>query len=232
MMNALPLAALEDWLKFIVPLVFFVIWALNQLIAASKVKPKEGRAAPPRRKPEPTERPLRPVPPPANPAGQQSGQAQLNAEIEQFLKRAGQRRGEKQPRQQAATKAPPKAPPRPPREEPVDVEPVSKRDDVARSVEKHLGNRGFSQRAEHLAEEVARADQQMEEHLQQAFSHKVGTLGGAEPPSETPLTDTQTTVQSQRSAMATAIAGILADPQNIRQMIVLKEILDRPESRW
>ena len=48
---------------------------------------------------------------------------------------------------------------------------------VAESVEKHMADRGFNQRAEHLADDIVRADQQMESHLQKAFGHRVGTLG-------------------------------------------------------
>ena len=153
MLGFLLLAAVEDWLKIIVPLVFFVIYAINQLMTAAKTKSAQPRNNPPRRKPEMAERPLRPAQPQAQAAP--GGQAPLNAEIDQFLKRAVQRRGDRGGREPAA-KAPPKAQPRPPREASVDVESVSSQSfsDVAASVEKHLGNRGFKQRAEHLADDI------------------------------------------------------------------------------
>lgn len=228
MLEFLPLAAVEDWLKIIVPLVFFVIYAINQLLTASKTKPAQPPNNPPRRKPEMAERPLRPAQRQAQPAP--GGQAPLNAEIEQFLKRASERRGGRE----STEKAPPKAPPRQLRETSVDVEPITPQGftEVAASVEKHLGDRGFKQRAEHLADDIVRADQQMEEHLQKAFSRKVGTLGDSEPRAAAPVTDAEPVAQAERSPAATALAGLLSNPQNLKQAIVLNEILQRPESRW
>jgi len=216
------LLARGDWLSVVVPIVFFVIYAINQLLAARK-------PATPARKPQP--RP--PQPPPATP--QTSSQSKLNDEIDQFLKRANVRRGDR-PKQAAPIARPAKAPPKSLVERRLDAKPVTPREksSVAASVEKHLSNRTFSQRADHLAEDIVRGDQQMEQHLQKAFSHRVGTLSDVQQPtgSQAPATDTETAVVVAPNSAANAIAGLLADPTTFRQMIILHEILQRPENRW
>jgi hypothetical protein len=235
--DTLLLAALTDLIGVVVAIVFIIIYSLNHLLQGKGNQPP-GRN-PQRRPGEPAERPLRPAQPQQKP---KDAVSQLNSEIEQFLKRAGQRRSEKPARDRAAG-PPPSRPPKPPqpareplREQAVDVEPVEHRgfDDVATSVEKHMANRSFAQRAEHLADDIERADEDMEAHLQQAFSHKVGTLAGESPQaSAAAVTDTASKVTDEGStAMATALAAMLATPQGMRQAILLGEILVRPEHRW
>lgn len=239
-------AAIGDWLQFLIPLVFFIIYAINQLLSGNKTKPQPPPPRnPPRRKPE-VERPLRseqPAAPPNKPA--RGGQAQLNAEIEEFLKRAEQRRGEG-PRRETLAQRPPEppqrrpAPPEPAQRRPAPLEPVGGSEgerrrelsSVATSVEQHLGNRGFSQRAEHLADDIARSDENMEEHLKQVFGHRLGTLGEPSPGRLTSTTDVAATISADASSTILALADMLTSPQKIRQAIVLREILDRPEHRW
>ena len=162
---------------------------------------------------------------------------QLNAEIEQFLKRAGDRPGERARREPALT--PPKAPPRTlakpfPREQPLEAETVERRDfsSVGASVEKHLANRGFTQRAEHLADDIVRADQEMEQHLQKAFNRRLGTLGDTAEASSSPVTDVEPETSTPRSPAADTLGSLLSNPQNIKQAVILNEILQRPEHRW
>jgi hypothetical protein len=235
-------AGFMDLLTFLVPLVFFVIYALNQLLAARgqqpKNNPRERRPNPPR-----AERPMRPPQP-----DQQGGTAaQLNAEIEQCLKRASQRRGERPAPQRAARTTPPpkapsrsparsprpSAPPAPPREEPIDVEPVETHsfDAVATSVEKHIGSRGFAQRTEHLADDITRADEQMQAHLQQTFDRRVGTLRDEASRTAAVPADVAE-AQKAEPTIAAGLAEQLRTPQGMRQAIVLGEILARPVERW
>jgi hypothetical protein len=239
-------AAVGDWLQFLVPLVFFIIYAINQLLSGNKNKQQPSAPRiPPRRNPE-AERPLRSEPPGAPPnKPARGGQAQLNAEIEEFLKRAEQRRGEGS-RREGVAQRPPEPPqrrpssPEPPQRGQAPLEPASSSDpeprrdfsSVSTSVEQHLGNRGFSQRAEHLADDIARADENMEEHLKQAFGHRVGTLGASTPGRLASTTDVAATISVDASSTILALADMLTSPQKIRQAIVLREILDRPEHRW
>jgi hypothetical protein len=228
--SILLVAGIGEVMGVLVLIVSIIVWAINQLLAARGNQPPARNA--PRRPPQPAERALRPPGPPPKP--QPDPASQLNAEIEQFLKRASQRRGERPSRERARAAAP-QPPPKPPHQEPREVRLVERRDfdAVAASVEKHLANRGFSERAEHLADEVARADEEMERHLQQAFSHRVGTLASdAALAPASPVTDAQPTVKSEPPSAAASLAAILASPQGMRQAIVLAEILARPEHRW
>jgi len=174
-MIAMLLADADWWLRFVVPAVFFVIYAINRLLGSAK--PATPAARKPQRRPPEGERPLRP---PQQPSAkpQPSGQAQLNAEIEQFLKRANDQRGDPARREAAPIPRSSKAAPKPPAAKPIDVQPLERREfsSVAASVEKHISNRTFTQRAEHLADEIVRADEQMEQHLQKAFSNRWGPL--------------------------------------------------------
>ncbi len=222
MQAMLPIAA-GDWWGILVPLVFFVIYALNRLLASARPAP------PPVRRPQPR-RPGVPVgqgPPRGGQPAAPSGQAQLNAEIEQFLRRAGER-----PRRVAKGPVPP---PAPPREAPLDVEPAVPRDfdSIAKSVEQHLGGHTFATRVEHLADDIVRSDQQMERHVQRAFGRRVGTLGeSAGAAAAAPVTDTAPEPSDEVKTPADAIARALANPQEIKRAIVLNEILQRPEHRW
>jgi hypothetical protein len=230
------LAGIQDWIGAIVPIVF-LIYALIQLFTAKGAQPPARK--PPRRvPPEQAERPLKPQQPPIKAAG--TPQAQLNAEIEQFLKRANQRRERSRRESEPSLKAPPKPAPRtiaapPAGQQPAKAAPAARQQrdlsTVAESVEKHLAGRGFTQRTEHLADDIVRADAQMEEHLKSKFSHKVGRLGDEAAAAEVmPATDAApSAIPAEASS---AMAALMANPQNVRQAFILGEILARPEHRW
>jgi hypothetical protein len=96
-----------------------------------------------------------------------------------------------------------------------------------------MGNRGFAQRAEHLADDIVRADQQMEEHLQKSFNRKVGTLDSTTQGRSTePVTDTAAKADAGPQSQAAVLAELLASAQGVRQAVILSEILERPEHRW
>ncbi|MEX2115165.1 MAG: hypothetical protein WD845_18370 [Pirellulales bacterium] len=250
--EVLLLAGIGDVLGVLVPIVFFVIYLLNQLLSG-KGNPQQQQQRGPQRRAAPqrpqAERAMRPPQAPghAPAAPEPRGQAaQLNQEIEQFLKRAGQRRGESPQRERAATasESRPRAPRKPPapqqrpslRDEPIDVDVVPldepRRDSVAASVERHMQSGSFAQRAEHLADDIVRADQEMEDHMQAAFGRRVGTLAGETPAASGPVTDVQTSVVTDAPSPAAAFAQILRTPQGMREAVVLSEILARPEHRW
>lgn len=241
-------ANIGDVLGWLIPIVFFVIYLINQLLAARGTQQQQQQQQRQRRgtpqRPQ-TERAMRPPQQGGRNAPEPRGQtAQLNDEIEQFLKRAGQRRGENQPRERAtrppesrprAPKQPPAPPRQPLREAPVDADVVlvdePRRESVADSVEKHLQTGTFEKRAAHLTDDITRAEEQMEEHLQAAFGRRVGTLAGA-PVAKGPVTDAPTAAVEDAPSAAVAFAQILRTPQGMREAIVLGEILARPEHRW
>jgi hypothetical protein len=182
------------------------------------------------------------------PAAQQAGggQGQLNAEIEEFLKRANNRRGAKggdqgkrqaPGRQQPARQTPPKAPL--PSEKAASKQqrpaaaPRRGFDTVAESVQQHLGERKFEQRESRLADDVVRAEQQLAQHVDQAFSNRLGTLAAADAAAPQPAeVVAAAAVTDDSNNLARAMAGLLVNQQNLRQAILLKEILDRPVDRW
>ena len=240
-MMGMPLLAVDitDLLTALVPIIFFVIYVINQLLTA-KVNPQQQQqrnrqppARNPQRRPQqqpPAERAMqRPRRTPA-----QGGASQLNDEIEQFLKRANQRRSERTPQQAAqpqrlARRAPEpvEVTPVPDVEEPIDVEPVDREfSTVAQSVAAHIGGRHFR---EHLAEDISQADERMERHLHQAFDHRLGTLDRGRSSSESsPYSE----AADLKKTPAADLAKLLGTPQGIRQAIILGEILARPEHRW
>jgi len=97
-------------------------------------------------------------------------------------------------------------------------------------VEEHvrhaIDTQKFDQRAAQLGQ--LETTQPMQSHLQQAFSHQLGTLGAVSLPA-TPTPAAAATVAAVRGAAP--IAALLSGG-NLKQAIVLKEILERPDQRW
>jgi hypothetical protein len=101
----------------------------------------------------------------------------------------------------------------------------------AEGVDEHvrhaIDTRKFEQRAAQLGQ--LEATTQMQSHLQEAFSHQLGTLGPASTPAAMKTATPAATAAAARSAAP--IAAILSGG-NLKQAVVLKEILDRPLDRW
>lgn len=226
------LAGIEVWLKFIFVVVFLLIWVFNNLLSNKK----------PAARPQP--RGPAPPPQPGLPAERPAGPQQLAGEIEEFLERATQKRQEKSRRKPAktvVTAAAPVPPPKPARRlvqstsENQGFE-VTTGEAVAEHVRKHLDNRQFTERAEHLTDDITKSDTQREAHHKQVFEHKLGRL--ADTSTSQHAQDASDSAASQQAthdasaAAATPIASMLANPESLRQAIVLNEILMRPEHRW
>ena len=94
---------------------------------------------------------------------------------------------------------------------------------VGRHVQEHLSTEEFAQRASRPTN-VAVAEDANEARLKQVFSHRVGTLGDVTmpPPDDAPVL---------RQPVLN-LAALLADGNSLRQMIVVNEVLRRPEERW
>ncbi len=243
--SQLPLAALQDVLEAIVPLIVMVMWAASQLLGN---KPKA--------KPKP---PARPQPPAVgNVAGQAargekppSLEETLRREVEEFMRRAQGREPAKQAPAARAPAGPGRPTPqrqevRPPKRtntQPPErtrrltdapgglTTPVTQESGrtaplgsgVAQHVAQHLtGAQELAAHASKLGAEVALADERLQEHLQGKFVHQLGALQHRE-------TEKRTVA---RSAVAEAIFKALQTPAGVRQIIVASEILRRPEERW
>ncbi|MCO6455081.1 MAG: hypothetical protein J5I93_07250 [Pirellulaceae bacterium] len=92
-------------------------------------------------------------------------------------------------------------------------------------VASHINTREFTERASHLGEQVGQADDNLEARLQATFDHRVGSLrthpGTVAPvAADQPFTPTNPWLK------------LLSSPENLRQAIVLGEILQPPRDRW
>ena len=243
---------LEEILRIVVPLVFLLIWVISQMTDAKKklAKPPRQPAMPP---PGPA------VQPPGMALPQPAGDP-LRAQVDEFLRRAGRQAAPAQqrpavrhdeievllgdepaapahrplaeplrPMGEAATAPQPAMPPRqggprrprragPPR-------PESVADHVATHVDAAVEQ--IREEVSQLGQAVITADQQFDVQLQQKFDHELGTLG---PSRAARILDQQP--QKPAETPASQIAAMLANPDGVRQAIIVNEILRRPDVRW
>lgn len=207
-------ADLGDVIKVLTILLLIVVPLIGQVLA--KI----------RRIPPPAGRPLPPRP----------ALSDVGDEIEEFMRRAVQRQPAKgtqplrpQPAGPAATAAPIQA-------EAVVERPVGGQ--VNEHVQKYLDQQEFSRRESELGKQVAQADQQIGQHLQQVFDHHVSKLeatpgeAAAPPVAYEPPDLVGAGATAIPATFATGLLELLTDPDSLRQAIVLNEILRRPEERW
>ncbi|MCI0359300.1 MAG: hypothetical protein L0211_12550 [Planctomycetaceae bacterium] len=113
----------------------------------------------------------------------------------------------------------------------VDAELAEQPDRLGKYIAQDLrGAEEIAEHTRHLGEEVDQADDKLEAHLHQVFDHKLGQLKKStmEPAAASPS-------QAARDAAlpgAASIAHLLVDPQNVRNAVILAEILRRPEDSW
>jgi hypothetical protein len=224
------LIADAGWIKLIFVAVVFIIWIFNNLMGdKAKAKPR------PMQRPMPPPKPTEGVPE----AGRQAGQQPLVGEIEEFLQRANRKREEKARRKQGS-KAPKVAKPAPVARQParrlVDGGSESQQFEVttgrsvAEHVQQHLNTSQFAERAAHMVDDdIAKNDAEREAHRRQVFDHKLGTLSDTSTGAAKAATEA---TAAARDIGAIPIGNLLANPDSLRQAIILNEILTRPEQRW
>jgi hypothetical protein len=96
--------------------------------------------------------------------------------------------------------------------------------DVAEHVTDDLVTTEYADRASHLGEEVGEADERLEEHLHEAFDHKLGTLKHED---LDPSSDKKSSESSPQG-----LQQLLRTKSALRNAIILREIIDRPDHRW
>jgi hypothetical protein len=108
---------------------------------------------------------------------------------------------------------------------------------VTEHVRRRMDTSEFQQRSARLGAEVAQADDQMDARLQQKFGHEVSRL--AAQPGEAavaPVIDESALPAGPLPGVtplaSSTLAAMLADPDNVRQAIILSEILKRPDASW
>jgi len=176
----------------------------------------------------------------------------MRNEVEEFLKRVARMRAEVEAQARAGQQRPPApapaqpiapSPPPPPSFSPppqnldypspveaevVDAELAETGDAVARHVSQHMrGHEEIAEHTRHLGEEVDRADDKLEAHLHEVFDHQVGRLRK----SATDFAAAAASDVKRTGFTAGSIAGMLLSPDNLRNAIILGEILKRPDER-
>lgn len=204
-MDACPgclVAAGFDWLEGLVPLVFVIVWVVSQVISVIR---KVGRAPEPVRPRQDFPPPPRPRPVGGNPA---NAPADLDREIDEFLRRS--LGGEPQRQPQPAPRPdrlPAKPRPRPASQRPRPVTagplPISTPKSPVRPARAGDGD-------------IAR-------HVEAAFAHDLAH--------ESPST-TEPAVVVRAPAAAAELVAALRSPEGLRNLILMREILDRPTHRW
>lgn len=218
-----------EWMRWIGLIVFIVIYILNHFLGGDKKKAKAPRAKP--AEPIQPDRTAKPSPPNRQTVPNTARQSQ-SQEIEAFLQRAKQRRREKATPQKPVAKAPP-APVRRLVEAPLEAEVVKPRPLGASIANQQLDTRDVTEHAEHLTDDLTEADQNRELHRRKMFSHRVGRLEdtsgevGAKAGEDAPQTNAAAT-----AAAAVPVSAAFFSPKDIRQAVIVSEVLQRPEHRW
>jgi hypothetical protein len=198
-------AAGFDWLEGLLPLVFVLVWVVSQVVSVFR---KAGQAARPGRPeadlPQPVRpRPARPQPAGENPAGDPAG---LDREIEEFLRRT--LGGERQPQPV----------PRP------DRVPAKPRQRSAIKRPRLVTSGGPPPLPAPPPVRPARAgDGDISRHVEAAFAHDLAH--------ESPSTTGAAVVVRPPAAAADLVAA-LRSPEGLRNLILMREILERPTHRW
>jgi hypothetical protein len=240
-MNGLPLLPLawdETLVKAIIGGIMMILWAAGHLLS-DKGKPK------------PPARPRPQAPPGQAPVGGAAGkpaslEETLRREVEEFMRRAQGREPaapakqptppqpqrapqRKQPVKPTAQKQPGRTPPRrlADSRQPAPIRIEEGRGALAGAtigehVAEHLGGvQAIATHAQSLGADVAQADERMEAHLQEKFTHRLGALAHQEAPTPVDV-----------PSAAKDLLKLLSQPGGAKTMIVANEILRRPEERW
>jgi hypothetical protein len=133
----------------------------------------------------------------------------------------------------STTSAPPSPPPRQTgkvksdRPKSTPRSPKPRRTSVAEHVAENVAarSRNLAQQASNLGRRIIQEDAQFDEQLKAKFDHAVGTLGSSA------TTSAQEPTVAANSPAA-SIAAMLANPDGVRQAVLINEILRRPSERW
>ena len=201
------LAAGIDWLEGLLPLLFVIFWIVSQVVGV--IRRVAGAGGP--KQPEPP-RPVRPPPVAAGgPAAADAARSELELQVEEFLRRSGG----PAPLPRPATAAPSR-----PRQRPREA--AGRRDAPAVPAvrEKPVAERQLGTRAG--GADVAR-------HVHDVFDRQLPHLA---PPPAPGGSDAEGSAVLQHPASPLELKTLLQNPLALRQLILLREVLDRPVERW
>ncbi len=227
-------ADLGAWLEVGIPLVLALFYAIAQIFN------RERKTPPPNKPSRPAARPMpqtvgnvkrAPAAPGVGRAATTQKSDPLLAEIQKFLKQANQ------PKPRPTGPQSPGGRPRieviPARSGSVVEDPPPRALDTLQG--RHLDTAEVSASAAHLTDDMKRGDVEREQHFEQTFGHKLGSL-----------TDTSDRrFQSHHEPMAPAASSRRNDltpvvvalnlrttPDDLLRAFMLNEVLQRPEHRW
>ncbi len=230
------LAVGDGWITVVIMIVFFLITIVGKVLG--KADPNKQPGGPPQGPRPEGNRPPQPRRPgqaaqPREPAGVQD-------EIADFLRRATQ-----QGRAQQPAEAPePPAPARIGAQE-VPVEAMAVEDaPLGARLKEHVGgyfDEGrLARQSSQLGEQVGLSDERLDECLHEVFDHNVSRLT-QKPGESSKSTSTtkdrlvparQITAANVGPVAAVGFAALLSSNENLRQAIIINEILQRPLDRW
>ena len=236
----LPLAA-NDWLEGLVPFLFFVIWIVSQVVGGVRRIGGGGKVAggaPNAGRPVgPAPGQVREVRPPVVPVGEpdrRAAQDDLQRQIEAF--RRGQAAGGIPDPPRRTPSNPPALPKAPPRREPVAGKPAAARGQVGgvRRSPAPTANRSAAAPARQGTPPANTPPPilgghggEIGRHVDGAFAHDLAHAGIR------PGSSDQSAVAPQTvPTVAHELVAMFRDPKTIRQVILLREVLDRPIDRW
>jgi hypothetical protein len=158
----------------------------------------------------------------------------MSDDIEEFLRRAAARRQQRRQQQRGAPQVPRGQPRRPAPPPPIpDIQIVEPEVVEAETVHEPLSEQvqEYFERPTLIAgDEVDQADEQMQTHLHQVFDHELGQLRdtsvGMEEPLEISLDEPHQA--AGKKPRHNPILDMFRSPKNVRQAIILTEILNRP----
>jgi hypothetical protein len=158
----------------------------------------------------------------------------LRNEIEEFLRRAREGNpAEAATPRRPAVRRPPVTPlsmgkgARPIQSEAVDAGTVG--GGVDEHVKEFIDTSDFKRRSSSLADDIAESNQKMNEHLKDVFGHQLGGLSKRDESSAAPE---PVPLDVAAASAGLDLVALLAQPANLRQAVLLQEILQRPEHRW
>ena len=217
---------IQEWLPVVIFIIIAIISVLGNILNKGGKKQQPGGRGP---------RPVRPAP-----QGQKPAAEQLVDEIGDFLRKAAnQGRGQQGRGQQARGQL---GQPRPvaggrrkparveaarvevARAAPVEVQAVSEvptGSGVERHVREHLEEEKLTRLTSRLGSEVSQADEKADQRRHEVFDHDVS-----------PLAKRSKKTTELPSTAAAGFAALFSNAENIRQAIIINEILTRPVDRW
>lgn len=154
----------------------------------------------------------------------------LAKEIQDFLKQATQPPRPASSSAQPAAKKSGKRPVAKPRPREQEAEPTRRiGESIAEHVERAMSTRDVTDHSQHLADDLARLDREREERRKRVSERKIGklqdTTKSAEPAEPANVSQTA-------AANAGTLGGLLSSADDVRNAIILQEILSRPTQRW